>query len=465
VPAPAATGVKNLGVALESDGLPIGVFEEYSAKPKKLSDEEWRKQVLANLDASGNTQFKNVANYLRERNWTNTAENPRDNDAALKSWLDNTRYDNGQETYTKKPPVPDMPTHRKLWQHLHNADLALEGDWQYPTSVSYVKDGTTTYAHAINQPGVVHHEGAVDAPLGSFVKVTSDKNADNPLQYARVLDSGGSGYVYKKDADGKYLRDAAGNRIRVNDAAGNPLHSSTYEAEMNIAARRNSGAVDPNPATGGDSDPYAKAPEKVDVTPIAENPGGSQLTPNEALDNENTQYGGWLAEHKHEPYSAVSSQKSLDATMEKYKDDEEFKAYKQKVKDALKWQKLRVEWNEFFKSGGDHFIQGLDDVLCGDEQRKVVVCHSLTKNGDKSAEGIWGVYGGPDRQPVTVVGNATEQSKHVENGAEHVGVGGPPTSLADQLDAAHETVSPFGKWQKVLDVIDKRDAAKTPPAR
>jgi hypothetical protein len=445
-------------VAIESDGLTIGDFERYSAKKKKLSDEEWRKQVLDALDgakgdegltAPAKDHLKNAANYLREHNWTDLGANPVDDDQALKGWLDHTRYSPGKDPYDQKgAELQDMPTHRDLWAYLAglNKDakkkhsLALEGDWQYQTSVSYTGNGKTTYVNPVKQPGIVRHPGAVDAARGSFVKITSDKNPDNPLRYARVLDSG----------------------------------DDKYEAELNIAAQRNNGAVDPNPATGGEFDPAVKsdAPDKVDVTPIAENPHPKNgFTPDEALDNENTQYAGWLAENKSEPYSAVSSQKSLDATMEKYKDDEDFKAYKKKVKDALLFQQARVAFGEQLWFGADHFVQGLDDVFCGDELRRVVVRTCLTKNGDKSAEGIWGVYGGPDRQPVSVVTNNTEKGQQVQNGAEHVAVGGPPTSTPDakeRIEQGFDTVSPFGHWRRAMEATDaqaKLNAAKTAPAK
>jgi hypothetical protein len=292
-----------------------------------------------------------------------------------------------------------MPTHQDLWGHLHGKDLAYERDYQYQTAVSYVaKDGTVTYSDADRSPGVASHPGPAKHALGSFVKLDAG-DPDNPLNYARVLDSG----------------------------------TQPNEMEGNITTMQNMGMTDPDPATNRDLDPDGASINKMTITGVAENPKANQsvFSPDENLDNENTMYAGWLADHRGESYGNITSQSALDQTMAKYENDPEFQDYKKRVQKALSDQekkRIRYEINGRSKTGPDIIRKGVDDIFGGSTKQQIAIRTSPTLANDMVDEGTWGLYGGPQRQPIATVGHRTKMAKNVLNGLPDVGVGGPSTT-------------------------------------
>jgi hypothetical protein len=183
---------------------------------------------------------------------------------------------------------------------------------------------------------------------------------------------------------------------------------------------RNLGDASPNPAIG----PTSSLMEKADVTTVAANPtaGQSVFDMDGMLDNEHTQYAGWLAEYKGAKYDDIATNKALDETMEKYKDDPDFKAYQERVKAALKKQADDI-------AAGDRVETGeKTQVFVGEERRELATKGAKTRSGDELKEGVQGVYAGKNGKPVGVVGTGTVRGNAVKNGAVHVEVGGPQTT-------------------------------------
>ena len=386
---------KKLAIAYESDGVGIGSFEKLSAKKKGLAIEDWRKESLAAMKSAGKgTDLVKAAKFLEDRSWTDVAKNPVEDDSALKDLLDHTRYSSDNSPYAgTKTELDGMPTHRKLWQYLYNRKLAFEGDWQYRTSVSFVtKDdqGKVTsrqYADTAVLPNLARHGGDSNAPLGSFMKVTTDKFPDNPLRYARILDSGSLAKV---------------------------------EAEVGLKMAQNLGEASPDPAKG----PQGDAATTASVQAVAKNPvaGQMEMPLDGMLSNEETQYAGWLAENKGATYDQVSTRTELDKTMKKHESDPDFTDYKKKVKDALKAQAEQI-------AAGDRVEKGVPtQVFVGEKHRQLATKGAKTKAGDVLKEGVDGLYAGPGGKPVSVVGSQTVQGKAVKNGVGHIDVGGPATT-------------------------------------
>lgn len=375
---------RHLAVKYESDGMSIAEFEKLSAKKKGTSVEEWRKSSLDALKKAGKgSDLATAAKFLEDRSWTDMTKNPEGDDGAMKSLLDTAGYSKAKG---------DLPTQRAFWKYLYDRKLALEADWQYKTSVSFVtKDakGKVTeraYADTSKLPSLARHAGATNQKLGSFMKILTDKDPDNPLRYARILDSG-------------------------------TLERS--EAEVGMGAARNLGDASPNPAIG----PTDSLLEKADVSTVAANPVSQTEFPMDGmLDNEHTQYAGWLAENKGASYDDVSTNTALSKTMDKYKDDKAFTDYKKKVQDALKKQADDA-------AAGDRVEKGEKTrVFVGEEKRELATKGAITQSGDQLKEGVRGVYAGKNGKPVAVVGSGTVRGKGVKNGAVHVEVGGPDTT-------------------------------------
>jgi len=383
-PAKKKLPTRALAVKYESDGMSIGEFEKLSAKRKGLSIEEWRKASLKELKGAGKgSDLAKAAKFLEDRNWADTTKNPVGSDGAMKSLLDTSGYSKAKG---------DLPSQRDFWKYLYGKKLALEQDWQYKTSVSFVtKDAkgnvtSTVYADTSKLPSLARHAGASNKPLGSFMKVVTNKDPDNPLAYGRILDGGS----LKKT-----------------------------EAEVGMGMARNLGDASPNPALG----PTSSLMENADVTTVAANPTAqSQFDIDGMLDNEHTQYAGWLAEYKGAKYDDIATNKALDKTMEKYKDDADFKAYQEKVKAALKKQADADAAGDRVESGEK------TNVFVGEEKRELATKGAKTKSGDELKEGVQGFYAGKNGKPVAVVGTGTVQGKAVKNGANHVQVGGPNTT-------------------------------------
>ncbi|HTJ85165.1 MAG TPA: hypothetical protein VL400_25790 [Polyangiaceae bacterium] len=376
---------RHLAVKYESDGMSIGEFEKLSAKRKGLSVEEWRKASLDALKKSGKgSDLARAAKFLEDRNWTDLEQNPVESDGAMKGLLDTSGYSSAKG---------DLPSQRQFWRYLYGKKLALEADWQYKTSVSFVTrdaDGKITssvYADTSKLPSLARHAGASNQPMGSFMKVVTDKDPNNPLAYGRILDGGSL---------------------------------QKTEAEVGIGMARNLGDASPNPAIG----PTSSLMEKADVTTVAANPtaGQSVFDMDGMLDNEHTQYAGWLAEYKGAKYDDIATNKALDETMEKYKDDPDFKAYQERVKAALKKQAEDI-------AAGDRVETGeKTQVFVGEERRELATKGDKTRSGDELKEGVQGVYAGKNGKPVGVVGTGTVRGNAVKNGAVHVEVGGPQTT-------------------------------------
>lgn len=376
---------RHLAVKYESDGMSIADFEKLSAKRKGLSVEEWRKTSLDALKKAGKgSDLAAAAKFLEDRNWTDVAKNPTDSDGAMKSLLDTAGYSSATK---------GLPSQRQFWKYLYDRKLALEADWQYKTSVSFVtKDANgkvvdSVYADTSKLPSLARHGGASNQNMGSFMKVVTDKDPDNPLRYGRILDAGSLDKV---------------------------------EAEVGMGMARNLGDSSPNPAIG----PTDSLLEKADVSTVAANPtaGQSQFDMDGMLDNEHTQYAGWLADEKGAKYGDISTNTALSKTMEKYKDDPAFTEYKKKVQAALKKQAEDM-------AAGDRVETGeKTQVFVGREKREIAVKGVKTQSGDELKEGALGLYAGKNGKPVSVVGSGTVRGKAVKNGATHVEVGGPDTT-------------------------------------
>jgi hypothetical protein len=375
---------RHLAVAYESDGMSIAEFEKMSAKKKGLSIEDWRKASLADLKSAGKgSSLGAAAKFLEARDWTDMTKNPADSDGAMKSFLDTAGYSKAKN---------GLPTQRAFWQHLYKKKLAEEGDWQYKTSVSFVtKDASgkvtkTVYADTSKLPSLARHGGATDQPLGSFMKVTT-QDPNNPLSYARILDSGSL---------------------------------SKVEAEAGIGLARNMGDASPNPAIG----PTSTSLSNVDVDTVAANPTANQtqFDMDGMLDNEHTQYAGWLADHKGASYDDIATNSALDKTMEKYKDDPDFADYQKRVQAALKKQA------EDMAAGDRIDISTKTQVFVGKERRELATKGAKTQQGDVLKEGVNGLYAGKSGKPVAVVGSGTVRGKAVKNGVTHVEVGGGDTT-------------------------------------
>jgi hypothetical protein len=384
-PAPKKKPTRHLAVKYESDGMSIGEFEKLSAKRKNLSVEEWRKTALAELKKGGKgSDLAAAAKFLEDRSWTDMTQNPAGSDGAMKSLLDTEGYDAAKG---------GLPSQRQMWKYLYDRKLALEADWQYKTSVSFVtKDakGKVTervYADTSKLPSLARHAGASNQNLGSFMKVVTNLDPDNPLAYARILDGG-------------TLQRA--------------------EAEVGMGMARNLGDANPNPALGPTNDAMSTA----DVSTVAANPtaGQSELPMDGMLDNEHTQYAGWLAEHKGASYDDISTNTALEKTMKKHENDADFTDYKKKVKAALAKQAEDAAAGDRVESGEK------TNVFVGQEKRELATKGAKTQSGDELKEGVRGAYAGPNGKPIAVVGSGTVRGKAVKNGATHVEVGGADTS-------------------------------------
>ncbi len=392
----------NLAIAHQAEGMTVERLEQKSAEKSGSSMDEWRKEVLGKLQ-TGDKSMQNAAKFLNDRNWTGAdATKPADS-SAFSQLI-------GAQGYSSAKG--GLPSSLGMMKHLGNK-LIYDTGWQPRTSVSYVtrytaadkKAGTIPKGKGIGdskteafvdpekEPGIVAR-GGVDAGLGSFVRVG---DAANPLRYARVIDA-------------------------------KPGGSSA--AEINIQTGQNLGdtSFDPNTASGMTS---------VDV--VSKNPsnltGGLELPQGARLDNEQTQYAGWLAENKGEPYSNVSSQSSLSSTMDKYKDDPAFKQYQSDVKGAIDKQKKALEKarkdaedKHMKETGGDRVERGVPGVVAGKEQRQVVTVTSPTLSGDALKEGRTGTYAGVEQYPVSTLGSVTVKDQAVVSALDSVEVFGPPTS-------------------------------------
>jgi hypothetical protein len=388
--------MSNLAIAHQAEGMTIQRLQEKSAE-KVGSMDEWRKAVQAKLD--GDKAMEGPAKFLRDRNWTGAdATKPQDTGA----------FDELIKAQGYSSAKNGLPSSLNMMSHL-GSGLIYDTGWQPRTSVSYVtrytaadkKAGiipkgkdigdskTESFTNPEEEPGIVARPG-VDAGMGSFVRLG---DASNPLRYARVID-------------------------------GKPGGSEA--AEINIAAGQNLGdtSFNPNAASG-----------QVDVETVANSGaggGGLELSEGARLGNEQTQYAGWLADVKKEPYSAVSSQSALSKTMDKYKDDEAFKKYQSDVKEALRKQKEALEKAKQEKKlqngGGDKVKQGLIDVLGGKDRKQVVLVGSPTEGGDALKEGRFGTYGGPQQLPISTLGSVTVKGQAVVTALEDVWVFGAPTS-------------------------------------
>ena len=392
----------NLAIAHQAEGMTVPRLEAKSAEKSGSTMDEWRKAVLDKLNA-GDESMKKAGKFLSDKNWTGADATKPADPSAFSQLI-------GAEGYSKEKD--GLPSSFGMMKHL-GSGLIYDTGWHPKTSVSYVtrytgadkKAGiipkgkdigdskTESFVNPEQEPGIVAR-GGVDAGLGSFVRVG---DATNPLRYARVIDAkpGGS------------------------DAA-----------EINIAAGQNLGntSFDPNTSSGSTS---------VDV--ISKNPsgttGGLELSEGARLDNEQTQYAGWLAENKKAAYGDVSSQSALSSTMTKFKDDEAFKKYQTDVKAALDKQKKALEKAKqdaidahLKQGGGDRVELGVPSVVGGKDQRQIVTVTSPTQSGDALKEGRYGTYAGPDQHAVSTLGSLTLQGQAVVTALDDVHVFGAPTS-------------------------------------
>ena len=392
----------NLAIAHQAEGMTVERLEQKSAEKSGSSMAEWRKEVLGKLQ-TGDKSMQSAAKFLSDRNWTGADATKPADPSAFSQLI-------GAQGYSS--PKGGLPSSLGMMKHLGNK-LIYDTGWQPRTSVSYVtrytaadkKAGkipkgkdigdskTESFVDPEKEPGIVAR-GGVDAGLGSFVRVG---DAANPLRYARVIDA---------------------------KPGGSPA------AEINIQTGENLGdtSFDPNTASGT---------TRVDV--VSKNPsnltGGLELPQGARLDNEQTQYAGWLAENKGEPYSNVSSQSSLSSTMDKYKDDPAFKKYQSDVKGAIDKQKKAQKKAEqdaqdkhMAATGGDRVETGVASVVAGKEQRQIVTVTSPTLSGDALKEGRTGTYAGVEQYPVSTLGSVTLKDQAVVTALDSVEVFGPPTS-------------------------------------
>jgi hypothetical protein len=391
-----------LAIAHQAEGMTVQRLEQKSAEKSGSSMDEWRKAVLTKLQA-GDKSMQSAGKFLSDRNWTGAdATKPADT-SAFSQLIGAQGYSSAKN---------GLPSSLGMMKHLGN-DLIYDTGWQPKTSVSYVtrytaadkKAGiipkgkgigdskTESFVDPEKEPGIVAR-GGVDAGLGSFVRVG---DASNPLRYARVIDAKPGG---------------------------------SAAAEINIETGQNLGDTnfDPNTASGTTN---------VDV--VSKNPsnltGGLEMPEGARLGNEQTQYAGWLAENKGEAYGNISSQSSLNATMDKYKDDPAFKKYQTDVKAALEKQKKALEKARqdaidahMKKTGGDRVERGVPGVVAGKEQRQVVTVTSPTLSGDALKEGRFGTYAGVEQYPVSTLGSLTLEGQAVVTALDDVQVFGAPTS-------------------------------------
>lgn len=386
-PKPSVSGAytKPLAISYESDGVSIGSFERESARKKGFkSIHEYREAVLKTADDSGIASLKKVAKDLRAKSWSDESVNPADNDKALKGFLDSTPYNGSNEGKKYDYGLADgqQMSHRRFWNYMYRRRLAYEADWQYKTSASYVANGTSQYADGLTIPGIARHQDT-SFNLGTFVRFGKD---DNPLRYARALDSGSL---------------------------------SENNLEQNIAAARNQGDYGAKPSAGPGTKGIVKS---VSLSPTR---GGGFNATDGFLNNEETQYAGWLAENKHEPYELISNRRALDTTMKKYESDEAFQQYKKDVKAALEAQKKKIAALQ--GGGADQVKEGVKGTGVGEEQLQIVTAKKPTKQGDEISHGKLGTYAGEDLQPVSTIDSKTVQGKAVVSGNDKVDVGGSPT--------------------------------------
>ncbi len=377
---------KPLAISYESDGVSIGNFERQSARGKSIK--EYREQVLQAAEKSNRPMLQKVAAQLRKDDWTNLDKNPVDDDKAMKKFLDTTKYSAGTNSKADYDSTQGSITQQKWWAYMKyksGKNLAWEADWQYKSSASYVDAaGVTQYADGLTYPGIASHKDT-NLAIGSFVRLGEDENA---LRYARVLDWGS--------------RSASANKI-----------------EENIAAARNQGDYNASPSEGSSKTTSVKS------VGLSDSAQGGFNAKDGFLSNEETQYAGWLAENKHEPYDQIANRTELDETMERYKDDEAFQKYKEQVKAALAAQKKKLQ--ELGAAGADQVLKGVKGTGVGEEQLQIVTAKKPTKQGDEVSEGRLGTYAGEDLQPVSTIESKTVQEKAVVTGNDKVDVGGPPT--------------------------------------
>lgn len=391
----------NLAIAHQAEGMTVEQLERKSAEKTGRSMDEWRKAVVDKLQA-GDKSMQAAAKFLNDRNFTGADTTKPQGTGAFQELIGSTGYTSAKD---------GLPAALPMMKHLGN-DLIYDTGWQPRTSVSYVtrytaadkKAGlipkgkgigdskTESFVNPEEEPGIVARSG-VDAPLGSFARID---DASNPLRYARVIDAKPGG---------------------------------SAAAEINIAAGQNRGNYnfDPNVSSG-------TAP--VDI--VSSNPsggsGGLELPLDARLNNEQTQYAGWLADVKKEPYGNVASQGALAKTMEKYKDDPDFQKYQKDVQEALKKQKEALEKakkdaiEKRLKAAGDRVELGVPDVLGGKLKKQIVIVTSPTLSGDKLRDGRFGTYAGVMRYPVSTLGSETVKGQAVVTALEDVWVFGPPTS-------------------------------------
>jgi hypothetical protein len=421
-----------LAVSYDSDGMSISRFEQRSADKSGSSIQTWRKSVLDALTSSKDPKLKAAGKFLQDRKWTDLTANPADSDGALKGLLDRERYEGTQAPTikgTKELPTDSLPSQRSMWGQLYKQDKAhsLVDDpaWQYSASASFVSKGADGKVTSRVPPDpeltpyvAKHGQNTNGAHLGAFMKIVDPKNPDNPLPYARIYDAGPPGEA---------------------------------KTEISLAAGRNFGDANPNPGTG----PANDESRPLGTTTIADNPyrtslntdkiydtrtsnlaaqkGGKDdvqidqkvFSSDSQLDNANTQYAGWLAEKKGASYDQVNNQAALDKTMEKYKDDPAFQAYKKRVDDAIARQKAAREAQ---KKGADQVKSGVQTIGVGKDRKQIVTATSPTLKGDVVKDGKLGVYAGPDLQPVSTIGSATLEQQAIVSGDENVIVYGAPTA-------------------------------------
>lgn len=378
-------------------------LQERSAEMGNLSMDEWRKAVLAKLQ-TGDTSMKNAAKFLSDRNWTGATPGKAADPSAFGQLINAQGYSKAKG---------NLPSSLGMMKFL-GKDLIYDMGWQPRTSVSYVtrytpadkKAGTIpagkkigdvkteVFTNPEEEPGIVARQG-VNAGLGSFVRVG---DASNPLRYSRVIDAkpGGS------------------PKAEINNTTGQNLGNTNFN---------------PNASTGSTT---------VDV--VSANPsnrtGGLELPLDAKLNNEYTQYAGYLSDVKKEPYANVATQSELTKTMAKYKDDPAFQKYQRDVKEALEKQKQDLEKakkeaaeKRVQAGGGDRVETGVVGVYGGPEMRQVVTVTSPTQSGDMLAEGRYGTYAGMQRMPVSTLGSLTVQSQAVVTALDNVFVDGTPTAM------------------------------------
>jgi len=421
-----------LAVSYDSDGMSISRFEQRSADKSGSSIETWRKNVLSALVKSDDKKLNAAGKFLQDRKWTDMTANPADSDGALKGLLDRQHYQGDQSPTikgTKELSTDSLPSQRDMWGALYKQDKAhsLVDDpaWQYSASASFVSrdaDGKVISRVAPDPeltPYIAKHgDNTNGAHLGAFMKIVDPKDPNNPLPYARIYDAGPPGEA---------------------------------KTEISLAAGRNFGDSNPNPGTG----PANDTSRPLGTTTIADNPyrtsmntskiydirssnlaaqdGGKDdlqldqkvFSPDSQLDNANTQYAGWLGEHKGASYDQINNQAALNKTMEKYKDDPEFQAYKRRVDDAIIKQKIEKAAQMM---GADQIKNGVDTIGVGKDRRQLVIATSPTLQGDVVTHGKLGVYAGTSLQPVSTIGSATLEQQAIVSGDESVIVYGMPTT-------------------------------------